>query len=104
MAELALPANRDKLRLSIVSGYGTAAAFGLLTAAAHGLGLVPFVWPLWGLVALKLAANTLALLSLRKGALVLETGGLNILSDLLCMTGAIYFTGGRQSPLLPIYF
>jgi signal transduction histidine kinase len=103
VAEVALPQNRKNLRFSIATGYGTAAVFGLLAVAAQGFGLLPFVWPLYALVAFKLVANTLSYLSLRYEALVLETAGLNVAADLLTMTGAVYFTGGPESPLFAIY-
>jgi signal transduction histidine kinase len=103
LAEVALPQNRKNLRFSIVSGYATALAFGLLACGAHAFGLLPFVWPLYALVAFKLFANTLAYLSLRHDALVMELVGLNTVADLLTMTGAVYFTGGPESPLFAIY-
>ncbi len=64
---------------------------------------MPFVWPLYALVAFKLFANTLAYFSLRYDALVMELVGLNTIADLLTMTGAVYFTGGPESPLFAIY-
>lgn len=103
IAELALPANRKKLEISIVSGYLTALAFFLLAIAGDLFHFVSRPWPLYALVALKLVTNTLAYASLRRDVLVLDAGGLNVLADLLCMTAAIYFTGGHQSPLLSIY-
>ena len=103
LAEVALPQNRKNLRFSIVTGYGTALVFGLLAFAAHGFGLLPFVWPLYALVAFKIFTNTLAYLSLHYNALVMELVGLNTIADLLTMTGAVYFTGGPESPLFAIY-
>lgn len=103
LAEVALPRNRKNLHFSIVSGYGTALVFGVLAVAADALGLLPFVWPLHALVAFKLLANTLSLLSVRRDVLVLETAGLNVAADLLAMTGGVYFTGGPESPLFAIY-
>jgi signal transduction histidine kinase len=103
IAELAFPANRSKLWISIGSGYGTALVFGLLAGAAHALTLVPLIWPLYAIVGFKLITNTLSLLTLRRDVLVLEAGGLNVLADLLAMTGAVYFTGAQASPLFAIY-
>jgi signal transduction histidine kinase len=103
LAELVLPANLKKLRVGVASGYGTAAVFGLLAAAGQVFGLVPVVWPLYALVAFKVLTNTLMYLAFRRNLLVLEAAGLNVAADLLCMTGAVYFTGGPESPLFAIY-
>ncbi len=103
LAEVALPQNRKNLRFSIATGYGTAAVFGLLALGARAFGLFPFLWPVYVLVGFKLVANTLSFLSLRYEVLVLETAGLNVAADLLAMTGAVYFTGGPESPLFAIY-
>ena len=103
LAEVALPQNRKNLRFSIASGYGTAMVFGLLGLGARAFGLFPFLWPLCSLVGFKLATNTLSYLSLRYEILVLEMAALNVAADLLVMTGAVYFTGGPESPLFAIY-
>ena len=103
LAEVALPQNRKNLRFSIATGYGTALVFGLLGLAARAFGLFPFLWPLYALVGFKVVANTLSYLSLRYDVLVLEMAGLNVAADLLAMTGAVYFTGGPESPLFAIY-
>ena len=103
LAEVALPENRKNLHFSIVSGYGTALVFGLLAAASHAFHLLPFAWPLYVVVALKLLTNTLAYVGLRRSTLVLETSGLNVGADLLAMTAGVYFTGGPESPLFAIY-
>ena len=103
LAEVALPRNRKNLRFSIVTGYGTVLVFGLLGVGARAFGLFPFLWPLYSLVAFKLVVNTLSYLSLRYEVLVLELAGLNVAADLLAMTGAVYFTGGPESPLFAIY-
>src|SRR5689334_6237857 len=91
IAELTLAANRKKLWIGVRSGYGTALIFGVLAAAAHAFHLVPVIWPLYAIVGFKLLTNTLWYASLRRDALVLEAGGLNVLADLLAMTGAVYF-------------
>ena len=103
LAEVALPQNRKNLRFSIATGYGTALVFGLLGLAARAFGLFPFLWPLYTMVAFKVVANTLSYLSLRSDVLVLEMAGLNVAADLLAMTGAVYFTGGPESPLFAVY-
>jgi len=103
LAEVALPQNRKNLRFSIATGYGTALVFGLLGLGARAFGLFPLLWPLCALVALKVVTNTLSYLSLRHDVLVLEMAGLNVAADLLAMTGAVYFTGGPESPLFAIY-
>lgn len=103
LAEVAAPQNRKNLRFSIASGYGTVLFFGVLAVAADALRLLPFVWPLYALIVFKTATNTLAYLALRRDRLVLLTAGLNVTADLLAMTGAVYFTGGPESPLFAIY-
>jgi signal transduction histidine kinase len=102
-AEMGLPEHRAKLWLGIRSGYAVALAFALLAALGDATELVPLTPTLAALIALKLVVNTLAWLALRRGVLVLELSGLNLLADIVAMTGAIYATGGVQSPLLPIY-
>ncbi len=103
LAEVALPQNRKNLRFSITSGYGTALVFALLGLGARSFGLFPFLWPLYALVGFKVVTNTLSYLSLRNEVLVLEMASLNVAADLLAMTGAVYFTGGPESPLFAIY-
>ena len=103
IAEMGLEANRPKLRFGVWSGYGQVIAFTALAMLGGATGVVPWLWQFYLLVAIKLATNTLALVSLRRRWLVLELQGLNTFADVLVMTGAIYFTGGQISPLFPIY-
>lgn len=102
-AEMGLPRNRHKLWFGIRSGYAIVAAFALLAALGHVTGLRPATGAIVALVAGKLVANTLAALALREDRFVLEASGLNVLADVVALTGAIYHTGGAESPLLPIY-
>ena len=60
LAEVALPENRKNLHFSIASGYGTALVFGLLAAASHAFHLLPYAWPLYVVVALKLLKTDLS--------------------------------------------
>lgn len=94
---------RPRLLSGIASGYLLAAAFAALLAAATALDLLPCRWELWALLALKIVTNTLAWAGVRRQVLALELTGLNTVSDLLVMTGAVYFTGGQASPLTGIY-
>jgi len=55
------------------------------------------------LVAGKLVTNTAAWIALAKDRGVLVTQALNTIADVIVLTGAIYFTGGPYSPLLPTY-
>jgi signal transduction histidine kinase len=103
IAEMAHEANRAKLRFGIASGFAVAAGFAVLAAGGVGFGLVPFTWGFVALIGTKLATNTLAWWSLRTETAVLELQGLNTAMDTILMTGAIYYTGGPLSPLLPIY-
>ena len=103
MAEMATPPFRAKLRFGITSGYAIAVGFGALATAAAMFDVSPWRWAFFALVLIKFATNTLAWWSWHKRIAVLETQGLNTVTDLLLMTTAIYLTGGPVSPLLPIY-
>jgi signal transduction histidine kinase len=103
VAEMATEANRPKLWFGIKSGYAFAGAFTILALLGAGFDLTPWRWPFAALIAVKLATNTIAWWSLRAERGVLEWSGLNTIADVLVMTGAIYFTGGPESPLFPIY-
>lgn len=94
---------RRNVELSTQSGLATVLAFGALVALAHLLGVSPFRPAYGALLGLKLATNTLSMLTLRNERLLLPAGALNVFADLVCMTGAIYFTGGPESPLFAIY-
>ena len=103
VAEMALPSSRWKLEYAVRSGYSLTLLFAILAIVGPLLGLVPFRIEFYALVALKLASNTLAWLSLRTERGLIELGGTNVVVDVVCMTGAIHYTGGILSPLLPIY-
>jgi signal transduction histidine kinase len=103
IAAMAHESNRPKLLYSIRSGYAHAALFAVLATLGSALQLTPARWAFAALIAIKLATNTLAWWSLRARRLVIETSGLNVAADVVLMTAAIYFTGGPQSPLFPIY-
>jgi signal transduction histidine kinase len=101
--ELRGPFYRRRLRMGIYSGYALAALFATLALVGQAVGLVPWTWSFYVLIAVKVATNTAALICLDRGRYVLETQGLNTVTDIVVMTGAIYFTGGEVSPLFPIY-
>lgn len=103
MAEMGTPAARPRLWFGIWSGYAVVVAFFALAIAGHAQQLVGLTWPLYTLIAIKLVTNTLALLGLRYAVLELETSGLNMFTDIVLMTVAIYLTGGQISPLFAIY-
>lgn len=102
--EVASEAFRPRLLGGIVTGYTTALLLWALVAAASSLGVIPHAGWAYGLVAAKLATNTLAAIAWRARRLVTPLSALNITADVLVMTGAIYFTGGVASPLVAIYF
>lgn len=102
-AEMAAPANRPKLWFGIWSGFAIAIGFGVLAAAAAFFDLTPWRWAFVGLVGIKLLTNSIAWLGLVKDRFVMETQGLNTFTDVVLLTGAMYFTGGPYSPLLPTY-
>jgi len=104
VAEIGREENRAKIQAGIYTGYGTAVVFGAIAwfAAAHGL--IPSSPGFAALVIAKLVTNTLSWITLRLRVAHLAFAALNITADLLVMTGAVYLTGGPQSPLVPIYF
>lgn len=103
IAEMELEQNRSKLLLGVWSGYLMVLAFTALALTGQVLELVPWTYGFYVLIGIKLATNTLALLSLRSETLILESQGLNTVTDVVLMTGAIYLTGGQTSPMFPIY-
>lgn len=103
LAEIDKPANREKLRLSIWSGYAVVAALALLAYIAGELGVVPHTAGIYALIGVKVVANTLAWVAHLTKRGVLAFAGLNTVADLICLTGAIYYTGGPLSPLFVTY-
>lgn len=103
LAEMISPANRQKLRFGIWSGFAVAVGFGVLAGAAAFFELTPWRWAFLFLVCAKILTNTLAWASLLRDRFVLATQALNTVSDVLLLTAAIYFTGGAYSPLLATY-
>lgn len=103
IAEMGEARNRPQLQASVKTGFFTTMAFLGLALAADRFGIVHFrgvfLWPF----ALKLATTFVAWLTLRidRGALV--AAAVNVSTDAVAMTAAIYFTGGELSPLFPIY-
>lgn len=103
IAEMAAPANRQKLWYGIWSGFAVAIGFAVLAAAAAFFGLTPWKWPYLTLVSVKLLTNSLAWLALTRDRGILWTQALNTGADVILLTAAIYFTGGPYSPLLSAY-
>ncbi|MBK9031398.1 MAG: HAMP domain-containing histidine kinase [Myxococcales bacterium] len=98
------PSYRGRLLAGVWSGYLIAAAFALLATSAVAFDLVPYGREFLVLLLIKATTNTAALVALRGGwRRGLELMSLNTLADVGCMTAAIYFTGGVQSPLFAIY-
>lgn len=102
-AEMAHPRHRRKLWFGIGSGYGIVIAFAILAGVAHATEIMPLSTAVVAMIALKLATNTAAWIALSKDRLALELSGLNVMADVITMTGAIHLTGGVHSPLVPIY-
>src|SRR5687768_6570544 len=97
-------ANRPKLWAGVWTGYLIALAFALLAASAVFFDLSPHGRPFLIILGAKLATNTISLVALvRRWRSALEWMTLNITADVLCMTAAIYFTGGPASPLFAVY-
>jgi signal transduction histidine kinase len=103
IAEMASPANRPKLWLGIWSGFAVTGCFGLLVALIAIFDPTLWRWMSLPLIGVKLLTNSVAWLALRRDRFVLPTQALNSSADIVLLTGAIYFTGGPSSPLLPSY-
>lgn len=102
-AEMGLPQHRAKLWFGIRSGYAIVAAFAIFAAAGHLTGTIPISDGIVFLIGLKLVTNTIAWIALARDRFALELSGLNVLADVVALTGAIFVTGGVASPLLPVY-
>ena len=104
LEELRQPAFQLRLLAGVWSGYLIAAAFALLATGAVGFDLVPYGREFVLLLAIKAITNTAALFALRgRWRFALEVMSVNVVADVLCMTAAIYFTGGVRSPLFAVY-
>ncbi len=103
IAEMGEPRHRQRLVTSVKTGYLTVFGFFALALLADRLGVVPFRQAFLVPMAVKLATNTAAMLTLRAPRAALWTATLNVATDMFTMTAVIYFTGGELSPLFPIY-
>jgi signal transduction histidine kinase len=103
VAEMATPANRQRLVYGIWSGYAVAIGFGFLAAALAAFELTPWRWVYFALVGIKLVTNTLAWAALAAKRGVLASQIVNSTTDILVLTCGIYFTGGAHSPLFAAY-
>jgi signal transduction histidine kinase len=103
ITEALAPANRSKLRFGIYTGYALAAGFAALAAAASIFELTPWRWAFIGLISVKVLTNSIAWLAIVRDRGVLVAQVVNSTSDVVLLTGAIYFTGGPYSPLIATY-
>ncbi len=103
IAEALAPANRSKLRFGIYTGYALAIGFALLAGAAAMFELTPWRWAFVGLISTKVLTNSIAWLAIVRDRGVFLAQAINSTSDVLLLTGAIYFTGGPYSPLVATY-
>jgi signal transduction histidine kinase len=103
VAEIGLPAHREQLRAGIATGYMTVLGFLGLGVLAHVTGVLAFQRAFFVPLAVKVVTNSLSWLAIRKDRCILSSAGLNVLADMFAMTALIYFTGGEQSHLFPIY-
>jgi signal transduction histidine kinase len=103
LAELARLRNPRTLLFGVISGYALTACFAILLWIGIATDTVPWHSLFGALLAAKLLTNTLAFLGLRFDRFALELGGLNVVMDVVVMTGAIWATGDIASPIVAIY-
>ena len=103
LAELQTLRNPRTLLFGVISGYALTACFAILLWIAIASDTLPWHWVFGALLGAKLVTNTLALIGLRYDKLALELGGLNVVMDVVVMTGVIWATGDIASPLVAIY-
>lgn len=102
--EIAKEELRPKILTGIFTGFATAAVLLVLSLVTQSMGAVPDgPWP-YALIGTKLATNSAAWWAWRTRKLYIELSALNIVADVLLMTGAVYLTGGVMSPLASLYF
>ncbi len=101
--EMGLPARRPNLRWGVRSGYALTGAFLALALLGGETGIVPHRPGIYALLAAKLATNTLAWATLANERQVLFWSTLNMLMDVVVLTGGVHFTGGALSPLFATY-
>lgn len=104
VAEIGRDENREKIQAGIYTGYVTVALLAAVVFWGVHAHVIPPYPGIYGLLVAKLVTNTASWVGLRTRVLHLELATLNITCDVAVMTGAIYFTGGPLSPLVPIYF
>ncbi len=104
VAEIEREDYRPKILTGVFTGYASVAVLFVLATLAMQLGWIPGgPWP-YVLIGVKVATNSSAWWAWRTRILYIELSALNIVADVVLMTGAVYFTGGSFSPLVPIYF
>src|SRR5262245_19747563 len=103
VAEMAAPANRQKLVYGVWSGYAIVIGFAVLAVATSVFELTTWRAVYFLLVAIKLATNSIAWLAIVRRRALLVTQGINTATDIVILTAVIYFTGGPGSPLLATY-
>lgn len=104
LAEVGGEPFRKKLLTGVATGYATFATLLVLALVAHRFALLRDVRWAFALLAIKCATNTFAWLALVTRRAVIEASMLNIVADVLLMTGGVYYTGGPFSPLISLYF
>jgi signal transduction histidine kinase len=103
VTEMVAPANRRRLVQGIWSGYAVAIGFVVLAVVTTVFELTPWRWVYFGLIAGKLATNSLAWLALTRRRAIVATQLVNSGADVVLLTCAIYFTGGPNSPVFATY-
>src|ERR1051325_10979636 len=89
VAEMAAPANRQKVIYGIWSGYAIATGFAILAVATAVFELTPWRWVYFLLVGVKLVTNSVAWLAVVRRRAVLATQAVNTGTDIVLLTAVI---------------
>ncbi len=95
-----------KLEYGVPAGYAVVAGFVLIIALFWAIGLMPQApYIIFGLAPIKLVMRTVSWWALRKKhPSYMTLAIMGQASDILLLTGVVYFTGGPASPFIAFYF
>lgn len=87
----------------VIGGYILVASVALLMWIAVATDTMPWHWTFGALIVAKLVVNTLAYVAVRIDRGALGVSAVNVVADLVLMTGVIWATGDIESPIIAIY-